>query len=102
MEGHRIRHTVIFRLVYDLGSPEETQFMRDGERILSCIPTVERFEALRQVSPKNDFTFGFSMEFADQSAYEAYNAHPEHVAFVEKRWKKEVTDFLEIDYRAWA
>ena len=56
------------------------------------------FEQLRQVSPKNDYRFGFSMEFADQAAYTRYNEHPDHVAFVRDRWKKEVTDFLEIDY----
>ena len=59
---------------------------------------MERFEQLRQTSPKNDFAFGFSMEFADQAAYDAYNTHPAHVAFVADRWVPEVEDFLEIDY----
>jgi len=39
------------------------------------------------------------MEFASQSDYEAYNAHPKHVAFVRDRWEREVTRFLEIDFR---
>jgi hypothetical protein len=38
------------------------------------------------------------MEFASQAAYDGYNAHPDHVRFVEERWLKEVADFLEIDY----
>jgi len=38
------------------------------------------------------------MEFADRGAYERYNDHPDHVAFVEQRWVAEVADFLEIDY----
>ena len=50
------------------------------------------------MSPKNSFSFGFSMEFADQSAYDAYNTHPIHVAFVRDRWAPEVEDFLELDY----
>jgi hypothetical protein len=40
------------------------------------------------------------MEFADRAAYESYNAHPDHVRFVEERWDAEVLDFLEIDYAA--
>jgi hypothetical protein len=56
------------------------------------------FEVLRQVSPKMDFDFGFPMEFASQTDYDAYNAHPEHVKFVEERWKKEVVRFREIDF----
>ena len=33
--------------------------------------------------------------------YELYNAHPLHVEFVQTRWIHEVTDFMEIDYRAY-
>jgi hypothetical protein len=55
-------------------------------------------ERLAQVSPKNDYRFGFSMEFANLAAYDAYNTHPDHVAFVRDRWIPEVEDFLEIDY----
>ena len=92
-----IRHTVVFRLKHPAGSPAEKAFLDDA-LILAAIPGVERFERLRQVSAKNDFRFGFSMEFADQSAYEAYNLHPHHVAFVRDRWVPEVEAFLEIDY----
>ena len=52
------------------------------------------------MSGKNGFAWGFSMEFADQAAYDAYNAHPAHVAFVRDRWVPEVADFMEIDYVA--
>ena len=34
------------------------------------------------------------------TAYAAYNAHPDHVRFVEQRWLAEVSEFLEIDYSA--
>lgn len=93
-----IRHTVVFRLKHVAGSAEEARFLADSRRILSAIPGVENFEAMRQVSPKNDFAFGFSMEFADQAAYEGYNRHPDHVAYVRDRWVPEVDAFLEIDY----
>ena len=92
-----IRHTVAFRLKHPAGSAAEADFLAAGSR-LAGIPGVENFESLRQVSPKNDFSFGFSMEFADQAAYTGYNEHPDHVRFVEERWKPEVEDFLEIDY----
>lgn len=92
-----IRHTVAFRLRHAAGSAEELAFLQAAEELTS-IPGVEQFEQLRQVSPKNAFAFGFSMEFADQAAYDAYNTHPAHVAFVRDRWANEVDDFLEIDY----
>jgi hypothetical protein len=92
-----IRHTVVFTLKQAAGSTEEAAFLRDA-RALADIPGVEKFEQLRQVSPKNDYAFGFSMEFADQVAYSGYNDHPVHVAFVRDRWLPEVEKFLEIDY----
>ena len=92
-----IRHTVAFRLRHPKGSAPEAAFLADA-RALAAIPGVEAFEQLRQVSPKNDFDFGFSMEFADEAAYHGYNVHPVHVAFVRDRWVPEVEAFLEIDY----
>ncbi|SJM28813.1 Dabb family protein [Mesorhizobium delmotii] len=92
-----IRHTVVFRLKHKDSSVEEKKFLADA-KILAAIPDVEKFEQLRQVSPKNDYRFGFSMEFADQAAYSRYNDHPDHVAFVRDRWIPEVAAFLEIDY----
>lgn len=92
-----IRHTVAFRLKHPRGSAAEKAFLEAG-MALSAIPGVERFEQLMQVSPKNDFHFGYSMEFADEKAYQAYNDHPVHVAYVRDRWIPEVEAFLEIDY----
>lgn len=92
-----IRHTVVFRLKHAAGSPEEADFLAAAD-VLAKIPGVERFEKLRQVSAKNDYAFGFSMELADQAAYDGYNNHPDHVRFVAERWVPEVAAFLEIDY----
>lgn len=92
-----IRHTVCFRLKHAAGSAEEQDFLAAGAR-LAVIPGVERFERLRQVSDKNDFRFGFSMEFAGPEQYQGYNEHPDHIAFVQQRWIPEVAAFLEIDY----
>lgn len=92
-----IRHTVVFRLRHTRYSEEEKAFL-EAAKVLAAIPGVEKFEQLKQVSPKNDFTLGFSMEFHDQVAYQAYNDHPDHVAFVRDRWVPEVEAFMEIDY----
>ena len=100
LSNGRIRHTVVFKLKHAEGSPEERDFLAEAQRVLPAIPGVENFEALREVSPKNGYRFGFSMEFADDAAYAAYNEHPDHTNFVESRWVPEVEDFLEIDYRA--
>jgi hypothetical protein len=92
-----IRHTVVFTLRHAVGSLKEKSFLRDAE-VLGDIPGVTRFERLAQVSGKTKYRFGFSMEFADQDAYESYNGHPIHVKFVEERWLREVDEFMEIDY----
>jgi hypothetical protein len=93
----RIRHTVSFTLVHEPGSEQERDFLA-AQAGLGAIPGVEAYELLREVSPKNGFRFGASMEFADAEAYRAYDEHPDHVAFVRDRWQAEVKDFLEIDY----
>lgn len=98
LENGAIRHTVMFNLKSDSASDETKKFLQDGQRILSALPMVKNFEVLRQVSKKNDYQFYFSMVFDDQSAYDSYNQHPEHVKFVKDRWDKEVTDFLEADF----
>jgi heme-degrading monooxygenase HmoA len=92
----RIRHSVAFSLRHEAGSDAEADFMA-AITALEQIPGVEAFELMREVSPKNDFDYGLTMEFADRAAYEDYNEHPQHVAFVADRWDVEVTNFLEID-----
>ena len=95
----RIRHTVVFTLSHAEGSSAEAEFLAAAAE-LAGIPGVEEFEILRETSPKNDYRYGISMEFAGPDAYAAYNEHPAHVQFVERRWLPEVTAFLEVDYSA--
>lgn len=66
--------------------------------MLSSIPGVQQFTIQRQVSDKSDLTHQFTMVFADRAAYQAYNDHPTHVAFVAERWTAEVADFQEYDF----
>jgi heme-degrading monooxygenase HmoA len=94
-----IRHTVVFRLKHPAGSEAERSFFEAARR-LGHLPGVHKFEMLRQVGRKNDYRHGLSMEFWDDAAYQGYNDHPEHVAFVRDRWLPEVEAFMEIDYVA--
>ncbi|WP_203580316.1 Dabb family protein [Microbacterium hibisci] len=93
-----IQHTVVFRLSHAPGSPEEAAFLTDARAALTSIPGVEDFRVNRQVSPKSDLAHQFSMVFADDAAYQAYNDHPTHVAFVAERWVPEVASFQEYDF----
>lgn len=95
----KIKHMVIFCLKHPKDSEESEKFLFDGEAILAQIQGVENFEVLTQISQKNDYHFGFSMEFSSQEIYDAYSEHPLHVDFVNERWKVEVTRFLEIDFQ---
>ena len=99
MVAGRIRHTVAFTLGHPEGSAPERDFLEAAER-LAAIPGVESFELLAEVSPKNGYRFGISMEFAGRAAYEGYNEHPDHLRFVQERWLAEVSEFLELDYAA--
>ncbi|SEQ01439.1 Dabb family protein [Microlunatus flavus] len=92
-----IRHTVAFRLVHPEGSPEEQAFLTEGPALLRAIPGVEDFVVSRQVGAKSTLRFQFAMTFADQAAYDAYDAHPDHRRFVETRWAGEVAEFAELD-----
>jgi hypothetical protein len=95
-----IQHTVVFRLVHEGGSAAEADFLDTGRATLTAIPGVTEFAINHQVSPKSDLAWQFTMVFADQAAYDAYNTHPAHVGFVESRWVPEVEDFQEYDFVA--
>lgn len=92
-----ILHTVVFRLHHPVGSDAETEFLLTAKQLWK-LPGVLDFRVYRQVSKKNDFTFGLSMYFATQTTYDAYNNHPDHLHFVNEVWLKQVADFMEIDY----
>ncbi len=95
-----IQHMVIFDLKHAAESPLTDKFLKDGLTILSQIPGVKNFQVFNQISPKNDFRYGFSMDFDHKDAFENYNNHPAHVLFVQDRWMNEVSRFQEIDFKA--
>lgn len=92
-----IRHTVMFTLVHEPGSDAEKTFLEEA-LVLATIPTVKKFERLRQCSKKCEHHFGFSMEFDNETDYQTYSDHPAHTKFVNQHWIPEVASFQEIDY----
>jgi hypothetical protein len=93
-----IKHMVIFCLKYDKDSIETDNFLIKSKNILSSIEGVENFEVVKQFNPKNDYDFGFYMEFKDKKTYQSYNENPAHINYVKYTWLKEVERFLEIDF----
>ena len=92
-----IRHSVIFTFKSSVDAVAMNDFFTAAKK-LATIPGVERFESLRQVSEKNKYAFGLSMEFASTEVYGRYNAHPMHTEFITQYWQKYVADFLETDF----
>jgi hypothetical protein len=92
-----IRHTVFFRLKHGAGSASEAAFFA-ASKPLETLPTVKDFQRLKQTSTKNNFAYGFAMSFETQAAYDAYNVHPVHAAYVRDVWMANVAEFQEIDY----
>lgn len=92
-----ITHTVFFTLKHLTGSTEEKKFF-DAVSKLATIPGVQHLEQVRQISTKNKFTYGLTMQFASQALYTAYTNHPQHTQFVKAYWASNVADFMEIDY----
>ncbi|MFD1720465.1 Dabb family protein [Amnibacterium endophyticum] len=93
-----VQHTVVFRLRHEPGSTAEAAFLDHAQRVLAAIDGVEDFRVARQVSPKSDLAWQFSMRFADDSAYAAYDASAPHRRFVDERWATEVEAFQEYDF----
>lgn len=65
---------------------------------LSVIPDVQKFEVLKQISQKNKFEYGISIEFENQEQYDSYSNYPSHIYFIQNFWMNNIEDFLEIDY----
>lgn len=96
-----IQHTVAFTLVHAPETDEEREFLRTARETLTSIEGVQDFRISRQTSQKSTFAFQFSMVFADQATYDAYDGDPRHVQFVQTRWIPEVAEFEELDFVAY-
>ncbi|PZX53495.1 stress responsive alpha/beta barrel protein [Algoriphagus ratkowskyi] len=76
-----LTHSVFFKLKFPQGSSEEREFLQAAAKLAS-IAGVQNFKSLRQLSSKNNFDYGLTMDFQSQEAYESYNKHPDHMTFV--------------------
>lgn len=92
-----IRHSVILKLKETISHESKKAFF-DAVDKLKEIPDVKTFEVLNQISPKNKFEYGISMEFENQEQYDTYSNHSAHLDFIQNFWIPNVEDFLEIDY----
>lgn len=92
-----IRHTVVFKFKPSVDSVAAQNFFMAAKQ-LATIPGVQNFESLRQISKKNNYDFGLSMEFANQELYDQYNKHPLHTQFIQQYWLPSIAEFMEIDY----
>lgn len=93
-----IRHMVVFNLKYPKDSPEAENFIRTAREAFSQIPCAKNVMQCYEISPKNNYDYGFSFDFMSAEDYQTYNNHELHVKFVNEHWKTEVTDFMEIDF----
>ncbi|NEW06611.1 Dabb family protein [Paenibacillus sp. SYP-B3998] len=98
MHQLQIKHVVIFCLHTGKGTPETDCFLKESADELSRIPGVEHFEVLQQVSFNNNYDYGFSMVFANQAAYDAYQVHPLLTRYVAEYWVNQVSRFQEMDF----
>lgn len=64
-----IRHSVILKLKDQISASHKQAFF-DAVDKLALIPNVQKFEVLKQISPKNKFEYGISMEFETQEQYD--------------------------------
>lgn len=94
-----IRHMVVFNLKYPKDSPQARAFIQHARETFAKIPVAQNVMQCYEVSPKNNYDYGFSFDFMHPQDYETYNLHPLHVQFVKEHWESEVTDFLEVDFQ---
>ncbi len=91
-----MQHSVIFKMHENIDAQRIHQFFTAAEK-LTTIQGVMNFKHWRQVSHKNPFKFGLSMEFLSDEDFRNYNDHPLHAEFIAEQWIPCVSDFLEID-----
>lgn len=92
-----VRHSVVFKLKDQISPGEVHKFFVEIKKLTS-IPGVKKFECLKQISKKNNYSFGLSMEFDSWDTYDKYSNNPNHTAFVQDYWLKYVKDFMELDF----
>jgi Stress responsive A/B Barrel Domain len=95
-KNYTMQHSVIFSMNENIDALRTKEFIIEAKK-LSTISGVLNFKAWKQVSKKNNFQYGLSMEFKSEEDFQIYNNHPIHKDFIDQQWIPCVSDFLEID-----
>jgi hypothetical protein len=93
-----IHHTVFFCFNDSISSADQQVFFNELKK-LSTIPVVIDFKIVVETGAKNSFTHGATMMFKNKEDYNSYNTNPMHVKFVQEVWKKNIKEFMEIDFQ---
>jgi len=76
-----IRHVVLFKLRPELGPAEVEKIHSDLVALKAVIPGMLNVSFGKDVSPEGlqrGHTHGFTVDFADKAARDAYLPHPDH------------------------
>jgi hypothetical protein len=90
-------HSVIFSFFENIDIQRLNNFFLAAKE-LNTIPGVLNYKQWKQVSKKNSFQYGLSMEFYSEEDFQKYNNHPIHSKFINEQWIPCVSDFMEIDF----
>ncbi len=81
-------------------TPEELAAAHEvGRPLLLAIPGVETVSFGTALSPDEPLRWYVRIRFRDEEAVEVFNAHPNHLNFVEKYWGPLLAEHIGIDYR---
>jgi Stress responsive A/B Barrel Domain len=76
-----IRHVVLFKLRNDLNESTSAQIFAALKALQHQMPGITNISAGKDVSPEGlqrGFTHGFTVDFVDAAARNAYLPHPDH------------------------
>lgn len=93
-----ISHLVLIRLRGGLGRDREERFLAQAREVLGPIPGVRNLQVGRNLRAESTHPFALVMEFADEAALRAYQAHPEHQRFLADIIGPLVEDKQVLDY----
>jgi hypothetical protein len=95
-----ISHVVLIRLRGGLGPEREERFLAQAREVLGPIPGVRSLRVGRNLRPGSGHPLALVMEFADEAALQAYQAHPEHQRFLAEIIGPIIEDKQVLDYVA--
>jgi len=94
-----ISHVVLIRLRGDLGRDREDRFLAQAREVLGPIPGVLNLRVGRNLRAEStQYPFALVMEFADATALQGYQVHPEHQRFLADIIGPIVEDKQVVDY----